>query len=305
MAGCLLRFVLLPIVIIAAFYPLFSLRSPFPTLVLYKEGADVAAFFAGLFTWWLVISWLDMRQMASDIAMTRDWSLKDGERTVISGHIEAKDADAPLLTAPFSGEECVGYCYDVSHYTTGVGGKSGHWWTDYVGYALVPSIVQGPLRTVNILAEPDKELFYEAPARELKSDEDCARAEEYVNKTDFGEKPSGLVADTRTRLIHDGPGHFREDKAVGETRKNLGGHRLKETVIKKGETVLVSGVYSVEQSGIAPDPDSIMKPFHLVVGGDAALRRKMRNRVIGMAISAGLALVVFAVYFLVFVPRES
>lgn len=321
MFGCFQRLVLLPI-IIAVCYPLFSLRPPFPTLVLLAEGAEVAAFLAGLCIWFGVISWLDMRKMASDLVMTRNWKFHDGERTVVLGRIEAQDRKTPLLEAPFSGKECVGYYYAVTHHSKHPNMKRSEW-TDYEGYALIPSIVRGPIRTLNILAEPDKELFHEMPGQEIKSDEDWSRAEKYLNTTDFGERPSGPLAITRTRLIHKGPGNFRQDQRVREPPKNLrnykpdykGGDRgvwlkegersLNEKIIKEGDTVLIVGEYSEKQGGIAPDPDSIMRPFRLSVGGDTLLRRKIRNRIIGMVVSAGLALVVFAFYFIAVVPQQS
>ena len=314
MTGCLLRLVLLPI-IIAVLYPFFSLRVPLPTMVFPAEGADVAAFIAGLFTWWAVISWLDMRQIASNLAQIRKWELRDGKKTVISGYIEARDE---FLNAPFSGTKCVGYRYKVTHHSRHTNMKTSEW-TDYEGYALVPSIVRGPMRTVNILAAPDKDLFEEVPAREITSYEEWERAEEFLNTTDFGEKPAGPLADTLTRLIDNQPGNFREDKQVQEPPKNLldykpkkgnalleeGQRMLTEAVVQERDKVLLAGVYSAEQNGIVPDPDSIMRPFRIVYGGEEPLRRKIRNRVIGIAISAVLSLGTAAIYFLVFVPREG
>jgi hypothetical protein len=165
--------------------------------------------------------------------------------------------------------------------------------------------VEGPLRTVHILANPDKELFREAPLRELNDEDVWSRAEEYLNTTDFGERDPGLVGDTRTRRIHDGPGNFREDKCIGKQPQKLRDCRLQETVIKEGDEVLISGIYSVEQNGILPDPDSVMRPFHIVVGGEAALKRKMRNRNIAMIVSLGLTVCVAAIYYMFFVSQQG
>jgi hypothetical protein len=301
MSGCLLRLALLP-PIVAGFYLLFSLRQPWPTLVLPAEGAEVAAVIAGLFAWFGAVSWLDKRQITSELAKLERWELEDNERAVVSGNIKAQ---APLLKAPFSAEECVGYWYNVSHYTRRVSQNEGTWWTDYEGYALIPSVVQGPLRTVHVLANPDKELFQEAPMRELSDEDVWSRAEEYLNITDFGEANPGLVGDTRTRRIHDGPGNFREDKCVGKPPQNLRDCRLQETVIREGDKVLISGVYSVEQDGILPDPDSVMRPFHIVVGGEAALKRKIRNRIIAMVVSLGITVCVAALYYMLFALQQS
>ncbi|MDH3378530.1 MAG: hypothetical protein OEQ39_16445 [Gammaproteobacteria bacterium] len=314
MTGCLLRIVLLPLSI-AALYPLFCLRAPFPTFVLGAEGAEIAALIAGVFTWWVLISWLDIRQTVTTLALARDWTLQDGERTVIAGHVEARNA---TLTAPFSGQKCLAYRYTVSHHARHADMKTTEW-TDFEGIALAPSIVRGPMRTLNVLARPQAELFAEVPALEITRDEDWARAEAYLTSTDFGEMPRGPLADTRARLIDNGPGDFREDKqvrdppknlqdykpAAGSTRLEQGQRRLTEAIVHEGDRVMMAGVYRAADDGIAPDPDDIMHPFHIVVGGEAPLKRKIRNRWIGIVIAATLAAVTAAVYFGVFVPRSG
>ena len=312
MSGCLLRLLLLP-VCVAALYPLFCLRAPFPTFVLGAEGAEVAAWLAGICTWWVIISWLDMRQIASNLALAKDWKLRDGDRAVIAGHIQARDR---TLTAPFSGEECVGYWYRITHHSNHANMKTSEW-TDFEGFALVPSVIRGPMRTVNVLARPEEELFTEVPRCEITREEDWARAEAYLNSTDFGEKASGRFADTRKRLIDVGPGDFREDKQVGDPPKHLrdfrpaegsarleeGRRRLTEAIVREGDRVMLAGVYHAEGDGIAPDPDDIMRPFRLLVGGEAPLKRKIRNRVVGIAIAGALAVVTATVYFSFYIPR--
>lgn len=306
MSGCLLRLVLLPLCV-AALYPLFCLRSPFPTLVLGAEGAEAAALLAGICTWWVIISGLDARQIASTIALAKAWQLRDGEKAVIAGHIKAR---GQTLTAPFSGDKCVGYCYKVTHHASHPNMKTTEW-TDFEGFALVPSTIRGPLRTVNLLARPDEDLFAEVPSRETTREEDWARAEAYLNATDFGEKPKDRLADTRKRLIGLGPGGFREDKQVGDPPMNLrdcrpskgslrleqGRHRLAEAIVREGDKVMLAGVFHAQSDGIGPDPDDIMRPFRLLVGGEAPLRHKLRNRVFGIAIAGALAAATATTYF--------
>jgi hypothetical protein len=125
-----------------------------------------------------------------------------------------------------------------------------------------------------------------------------------------------MPAETRTRSLHEGPCNFREDKQVGEPRQDLQEHKppegsarqmegrltLKEKTILEGDEVLVAGTYSAENEGIAPDPDSIMKPFHIVVGGASAPRQKMKSRVAGIVISLGPSVAIGAGYLLYFAP---
>ena len=312
MTGCLLRIILLPLSI-AVLYPFFCLRAPLPTFDLGAQGADIAALLCGGFTWWVLISWLDMRQIAANLKLAQDWTLRDGERAVIAGYIEARGG---TLTAPFSDQKCVAYRYKVTHHARHADMKTSEW-TDFEGYAMAPTIIRGLMRTVNVLARPDKDLFAEVPAREITEDEDWKRAEAYLESTDFGEAPSGRLADTRTRLFDNGLGDFREDKQVKDPPKNLRDHkpagesgwleqgriRLTEAVVCERDRVILEGVYDAERDGIAPDPNDIMRPFRLVIGGEAPFKRKIRNRVVGMAIAGTLAIVTAALYFVLFASK--
>ena len=279
MGGCLARLILLPL-IIGVFYLLLSLRGPFPTFVFFAEGAEVAAVIAGLFIWFVVLSLMDIRRFSLDRGRINKSTLQQGGRLVVSGSLEPM---APLLKAPFSGQECVGYHYAVTHETRGPESRVTQW-TDYEGYALIPSVVSGPLGSLKILAECNKELFYEIPFMTLKVQlEDAGR---FFESMDFGEHVKG-------------PGDFHVDKISGNP-PDLAACDFKERCLLSGETVLVSGVFSSEHMGIAPDPDSIMRPFHIVPGGEKALMRKIRNRLIGAAVGAGLCAATVSIYFFAF-----
>ncbi len=345
MAGCLFRFVFLPIIIIAALLTIFSLREPYPTLDFEAEGAVTAAFVIGFLIWWAVISWLDMRDLSSTLTLSKKYDFKDGQPAVISGRIEAKEE---TLKAPFSGQDCVGYCYRVLYFDSpkrdkDMDNENEHLLKakDYEGFAFAPSAVRGSLRTANILAEPDEGLFDEAPERVITSKDDWKRAVEYFDKTDFGIMEPGEKEKKQTRLIHEKPGVFREDKKVNEPPENLMDHRpdyesmemdnrlagkiddpnvaefvkkslfkvqgkfdkkrtLLESVIKEGDEVMISGVFSAAQNGIAPDPDTIMNPFKVSYGGAELIRKKIRNRVIGITISSLLAIIGVAYYYFIY-----
>jgi hypothetical protein len=144
-------------------------------------------------------------------------------------------------------------------------------------------------------------VFHEVVGEQLASDEAYARAEGYVKATDFGE-PGGLFGDVSRREIVDGPGSFRMDVSSG-TKTALRAGTLTQKVLRPGAEVSVAGVYSAQAQGIAPDPDSIMRPFHIAPGGEAALARRIRGKRRGAVVSALLGLAVVAVYLLVVVPR--
>ncbi|MEK6692276.1 MAG: hypothetical protein AABY44_02480, partial [Nitrospirota bacterium] len=225
--------------------------------------------------------------------------LRDGERALVCGTVRPEGS---LLTAPFSGKECVGYHYTVTHRTADRSSGSTTW-TDYEGYALAPFAIRSPLGDVRILAEADKELFYELPRKDLG--DAYERASAYLETTDFGETiTSVLGGKSRTREMVNGPGNFRVDMSIGDPPRDLRSCDLDEKIIRPGEAVYAVGIYSVERSGLLADPNITSTPFHIVRGDEKALRRKTRLRLIGAAVCACISLAVVAFYFLVYVPRN-
>ena len=295
MKGCLLRLTLLP-VMVAAMWVLLSLREPWPTFVFPAEGAEVASPVAGFLLWFAVLFLLDARKVDADRRLARralERGIRDGERLVAWGTLEAA---GPLLEAPFSGEECVGYHYTITHRNPQMKGTQ----TDAHGFALAPCAITGPLGSLKVLAACNAELFHEVSASQLPTDEAYDRADRFLKATDFG-APSGLLGDVARKEIIKGPGDFRHDVLAGDGPKDLRASDLSEKILRPGDEVHAVGVFVESARGIAPDPDDIMRPFHLTPGGEAALQRTGRNKRIGAVVCAGLSLAVVAVYLLVFV----
>lgn len=299
MKGCFLRLALLPL-IVALFGVLFSIRAPFPTLVFDPEAEGIAlAPIAGFFFWFATLYLLDARRARTDFATALEAlgrGLRDGERAVVYGTVEARGS---LLETPFSGESCVGYHYVVDHRDPSMRGRQ----TDYEGFALVPFVIRGSAGALAVLAPSNKELFYEIPFEHLQGDDAFAHAEGYLQATDFGQ-PGGLFGDVSRRETTNGPGSFKQDVKSG-TQSELRSCTLKQKVLRPGDEVNIAGVYSGARQAIEPDPDSIMKPLHVVPGGEATLARKIHGKRRGAAICAVLGLLVVAVYVLVFLPRAS
>jgi len=298
MKGCLLRLALLPL-IVAATYVLLSLRDPWPTFVFPAEGAEVAGPVAGFFLWFAVLFLLDARRADADRrsgirAVER--GARDGDMLVAWGTLEAA---GERLTAPFSGETCVGYQYKITHRNPEMKGPQ----TDAEGFALAPCAITGPLGSLRVLAACKAEVFHEVPATLLGTDEAYERAAQYLKTTDFG-APSGPVGDVARKEIVNGPGDFRHDMLAGEP-KDLRVCHLYEQVLRPGDEVHATGVYVESPRGLAPHSDDIMRPFHLAPGGEAALRRQVRKKRVGAAVCALVALAVVAVYLLVLVPPPA
>lgn len=299
MKGCLLRLTLLP-VILAGMYVLLSLRAPWPTFVFPAESAEVAAPVAGFFLWFAVLFLLDARRAdaARRLGMrAAERGVRDGDELVAWGTLEAT---GPLLTAPLSGESCVGYQYKITHRNPEMKGPQ----TDATGFALAPCAITGPLGSLKVLAACKAELFHEVPARRLDTDDAYERAAEHLETTDFG-APGGALGGVARKETVNGPGDFRHDVRDGEPPKDLRVCHLYEQILRPGDEVHALGVYVETVRGIAPHRDDIMRPFHLAPGGEAALRRQGRKKRIAAAVCAGLSLAVVVVYLLIYASGSA
>lgn len=299
MKGCVLRLALyLPILVLCIV--LFSIRAPFPTLVLNPEAEGMAlAPVAAFFFWFAILYSLDARRARTDLDTARaalGRGLRDGESAIVCGTVAER---GPLLEAPFTGESCVGYHYVVQH---NAGGRMGTV-TDHEGCALAPFVIQGPLGALAVLAPPGKEVFYEIPFQTLRGDDAFAHAERYLQATDFGQ-PGGLLGTVSRRETTDGPGSFRQDLSNGAP-PDLRACTFRQKVLRPRDEVHVAGIHSVARQAIEPDPDAIMKPLHVVPGGEGSLARKVRSKLRGAAVSAALGLVVVAIYVFAFLLRTS
>lgn len=278
MVGCLLRLALLPMTIAILYFSLIF-HGSWPNLadLAKSDSAAITAIIAGILFWFVIVSWLDLRFLKTDRSLINRSFVYDGERIVASGQLKAK---APLITSPFSGQECIGYYYKVTH--TSLTGRSHTKWTDYEGYALIPTVITSKKGDLKILGHCNSELFHDVSA--VTSDNMMNNAMNYLKTIECNE-------------VINGPGDFHVDKKIGKD-PDFERCKFEEKVILEKEPVLVAGVYSQEDGSIVPDPDEIMKPFHIVPAGEAVLNRKIRNRFVGIAICTvfGVTAIVFHLF---------
>ncbi len=299
MKGCLLRLALY-VPFLALFLILFSIRQPFPTLVINPEADGLAlAPVAAFFFWFATLFLLDTRQARINLETARESlgrRLRDGEHTVVFGSIEPR---GELLEAPFTGEACVGYQYTIQH---NAGGKTGTV-IDYEGCALTPIAIQTSQGTLAILAPPDKDLFYEIPFKMLTGDDAFSHAERYLQITDFGAS-TGLLGHANRHDTTDGPGSFRMD-LNNNLKADLRACTLRQKILFPGDTVHIAGIHSEAKQAIEPETDTIMKPFHIVPGGEDSLAGKIHSKLRGAVISTALGLAVVAIYIFAFLLRTN
>jgi len=278
-------------------YVLFSLRPPFPTFAWTVEGPGVAGPVAGFCLWFslLYVRWA--RQNEEDRALLNRRFLRHGERAFVGGTVRSV---GPLLSAPFSGRECVGYYYVATH-TTSTGKSGPTTWTDYEGYALSPFVVRSRLGDVRPLPEASKEFFERLPGS--LPDGAAVRGAEYLKNADFGEKKTSVLGGvSHERAAINGPGDFRYDLSIGDPPRDPFQCSLEERIIPPDEKIYLIGAYSAEQEGLLPDPDILNRPFRVELGDETKLAKNTRSRYSCAVAWALLGVAVGVVYFLAFRP---
>jgi len=305
MAGIMslvIHLALLPI-FIGMFYVLFALRLPLMTFDFGAEGAGIMAGVGGFLMWSGVYYLREMRRQSAERYLIKAGGLlHDGQRTVVSGIVEAQ---GPLLSAPFSGRECLGYRYSTHRISKSSTIHSDiH---DYKGHALTPSAIRASQGTIKILAPSDPGFFNPLGWPNVGSPENRQRAKAYVRSVDYG-KPIAPLKEVSRLETFKGPGSFRFDQQFRQPPEDLfemNDSDLLETILRPGERVTLTGVYSTAQGGIGPDPDFITYSFCIKPGEPADLEQKIRANRIKAMVWVALSGVATAVYFLVILPRFS
>jgi len=298
------QFIIFPLGAFAFYYPLFSLRAPFPSFMFDTKAAFWASIIASFFTWIALNKYHGIRHITADLSIAKKMKFEDGRRAVVSGRVKSK---GPLLKAPCSGMDCVAYRYKASHYkVTRRRRQRSHtqWIADFRGHAMTPSLIKGSMRTVSILAEPDCVKYPEGGSDdpEIMGDKAKVLIREHLNNTDFGEEVNDRLEgrDALTKQTSNGPGDFRVDTRAKNPDKISNTHRLREMVIREGDTVLISGVYNSEKDGIGPGPNSTLEPLQITPGGEAALKAQSMGYKSSIKIFLGLAAATSIIYFIFF-----
>ncbi len=307
MTGCfsaLIQLLLLPFCM-GVFYLLFALRQPFPSFEFEAEGAAFVAGVAGFLLWSGIFYLKQLWGLKSTAARLRDsgpW--RDGDRITVAGPVKA---EGDLLSAPFTGRECLGYYYYTSRYTSRSaisdgGSNSGIEVREYDGFALTPTAIQTPRGRVKILAPSDQTFFEKLPTENVGGGSgNRQRAADYFATTDYG-KLKGLKQAYHHKTS-EGPGSIRYDTKPARDPENS--FSLHEIILQPQTKVILNGVYSAAERGIGPDPNWTAYPFVLQPGDPSDLAaeiRSNRNKALVWIALSGLAA---ATYFLIILPQFS
>jgi hypothetical protein len=214
---------------------------------------------------------------------------KDGRLEAATGTVRALGTP---LEAPFTGQECVAYEYNVKNRAEGR--------SDFTGVALAPCAIETPRGPVKILGWSLLDQFPKA----LKDDVDRARGLAYLQSAKF--EPLGLsnALSFLKDLIADQDGTIRKDMRIADAEPDLEKRRIEERVVPVNSTVTILGVWSEAQRGFAPASSVAMN--RLYPSGAAAVLKDVRwnsLKAFGIAVFFFVALHAILVPMYLLAPR--
>jgi len=213
---------------------------------------------------------------------------RDGEIVAAVGRI------TPLgdtLFSPFQHIPCVAYSYRVRT------PSSKTMRTDYNGFALTPSMIEGPHGAMKLLAWPQLDV----PERYCISEDVRRNAQEFVLKTPFT-VPVAMQPDMTTS-----PG-LRFDHRMSDPDPVLKRSFLYESVLRPGEEVCALGYYSATEGGLTHEPGELVPSLTIMNGDAGAIQRRLVRRSIGNIIGGLICVAIAAIGMLVLyvnVPLEA
>ena len=171
---------------------------------------------------------------------------RNGKRVAIAGTLEPVES---LLTAPFSGEACVYYDYEITHIPPRRSDEDTQpsAVVDRGGIAMAPVVIRSGVRDVRLLAVPGLEGFEPADLGE----DVVGRARAYIARTRFQEQ--GIVASLKdvSRMLDDRSGRWRMD-SKNTDYDDLEDSHFQERRVPAHAKVCVVGLYSAKENAIVP-----------------------------------------------------
>lgn len=261
--------------------------------------AGWSAVIAGFFLWLaLAYLWAIPGQLRDWWRMRPGVPPRDGKRVAVIGPIHNSGA---TLRAPFSKTPCVAYLGTITNFA------GEHPKKDYESFALAPSYIQTEQGQVKILAFPELDV----PEEPVSGGEAKDAAAAYLASTTFLETVKagfkGLRSEMKA-LAADDDGSIRYDYRTDPVADDLDTCRLAEKIVRAGDTVCATGIYSEERRGLVPDPDAIMHAITLRTGEPDSFRRRALRKALGSAfgfVLIGSLLTGAALLFLLNVPMDA
>ena len=255
------------------------------------SAAWPAAIFGGGIAWMGILYFAGIGMKSTKARMIRRGLSgdipADGEKIAAIGRIGPAGGSA--LTSPLSRTPCVAYKYEIRQ------GTDDDSFTWYEGYALTPSVIQGRMRSIKLLAWGD----IETPWKSVPAEAAAGNAEEYIQQTEFR---APTVADIRKTIkdafdiYKDDDGSVRWDQVGTWTKSSqptLQSATFRERLLRPGDMVCVIGHYSAARGGIIPSAHPISDPVTIEAGEEEVFARRAKQGAVGYFIGG---LIFSAVY---------
>ena len=278
-------------------------------LIAYRRMPDPAvawpaAIFGGGIAWMAVLYFAGIHMKIAKAKMIHRGlsgaTPNDGEKIAAIGRISAVGGET--LTSPLTRTPCVAYKYDIRQ---GTGTDDFTW---YEGFALTPSVIQGRMRTIKLLAWGDLSLPWEF----IPADTVYANADAYIKNTRF-EPPTAVniraTINKSIEIYKDDKGSVRWDQVGVRTESpNLQVSAYRERLLEPGDTVCVIGRYSAARGGIVPSDSPFADPVSIESGEEESFVRSANRGAIGYTIGALIFSAIYLAAVIVFhakIPLEA
>lgn len=232
--------------------------------------------------------WLRVRHAASGDEP------RDGARVAVFGTLRPIRES---LRAPFTQAQCVAYKYTITAppvQTTANDSETAS--VDYDGFAMTPSAVHTPRGDIRILGFPDLKV----PAQTLRDAAIVRNAQAFVDQTAFVDAAPFRLQDHLNAVGANEGGRFRYDARHAPVAPSLASCVFQERLVRPGEQVCVTGIYSAQRRALLPDPDALVEGLTLEVGGPASLTRSAARAIVTTIVCAVIFSAAFAAAFLGF-----
>ena len=253
-------------------------RETVPAVAIGFLGGTFAALLVGS-AWGLVTGGDDLSAVRRAL---RGEPPQDGRLEAATGAVRALGA---VLEAPFTGQECVAYEYNVKN--------RGEGRSDFTGVALVPCAIDTARGPVKILGWSLLDQFPKA----LKENIDRDRGLAYLRSAKFELLGLSNAFSFLKDLIADQDGTIRKDMRIADGEPILEKRRIEERVVPVGSTVTILGTWSEARRGFAPESSVAMN--RLYPFGPDALLRDLRGKPLK---AFGIAAFFFIVLHAILVP---
>ncbi len=251
-----------------------------------------------LLIYYNAVDWLNLRVIRRSIADDR--MLADGAVVAFTGTLSTV---GPPLTSPFSSRLCAAYTYVVSGSRTSSQRDGSRRFVLAQGIHMVPTVVEGPTRSLRLRALPGVE---DDLRENTRGGEWGAHATKLVSQL-WKQAPSAGERERQSTLLearHEVIDEIRQDYCQGGPPASGDGLVIDEEVLPVGETVSIVGTYDAELQALTARRPRLGENVMVYRGGANEVVERVGGDLRWFAKAIGILLLAGAVLFsIAFLPK--